>query len=52
VESTVPIGSGEVVGEPGQGGAAYGEVGVLVALGGQGLGVAEDGLDDGDVDRT
>ena len=55
VGRTVPIavpilsGSGEVVGEPGQGRAAHGEVGVLVALGGQWLGVDEDGLDDGDV---
>ena len=35
-----------MVGEPCEGGAAHGEVGVMKALGGQWLGVAEDGLDE------
>jgi hypothetical protein len=53
---TVPIAvpiwirPGEVVGQARQGGAALGEVGVLVAAGGQGPCVAQDRLDDGDVD--
>lgn len=42
----ISLGSGDVVGEPCEGGAAHGEVGVLVAPGGQWLDVAEDGLDE------